>query len=78
MTDILARIAEYKRTDVAGRKAARPQAEVEAAAAFASPPRGFAAALDAKARPGRLAGPSRTGRRATGGGRWRWDTGGAR
>jgi len=55
MTDILARIAEYKRTDVAGRKAARPQAEVEAAAATVSPPRGFAAALDAKARPGRLA-----------------------
>ena len=43
MTDILARIADYKRADVAGRKAARPQAQVEAAASVASPPRGFAA-----------------------------------
>lgn len=55
MTDILARIADYKRVDVAGRKAARPLAEVEAAAAAASPPRGFAAALDAASGPGRLA-----------------------
>ncbi|WP_333807337.1 indole-3-glycerol phosphate synthase TrpC [Phenylobacterium sp.] len=55
MTDILAQIAEYKRVDVAGRKAARPQAQVEAAAASATPPRGFAAALSAKASPGRLA-----------------------
>ena len=55
MTDILARIAEYKRADVAGRKAARPQAQVEAAAASATPPRGFAAALSARASPGRLA-----------------------
>ena len=55
MTDILARIADYKRADVAGRKAARPQAEVEAAAARATPPRGFTAALQAAAAPGRLA-----------------------
>jgi len=55
MTDILARIAEYKRADVAGRKAARPQAQVEAAAASTTPPRGFAAALSARASPGRLA-----------------------
>lgn len=55
MTDILARIADYKRADVAGRKASRPQAEVEAAATGASPPRGFAAALEAAAGPGRLA-----------------------
>ena len=55
MTDILARIADYKRADVAGRKAARPQAEVEAAAAQATPPRGFTAALEAAAAPGRLA-----------------------
>ena len=55
MTDILARIADYKRTDVAGRKARRAQAEVEAGAAAASPPRGFAAALAAAARPGRPA-----------------------
>lgn len=55
MTDILARIAEYKRADVAMRKVARSQAGVEAAAAAATPPRGFAAALSAGARPGRLA-----------------------
>jgi indole-3-glycerol phosphate synthase len=55
MTDILAQIAEYKRADVAGRKARHPQSEVEAAAAAATAPRGFAAALTAAARPGRLA-----------------------
>lgn len=55
MTDILAQIAEYKRVDVAGRKAARPQAQVEAAAASATPPRGFATALSARASPGHLA-----------------------
>ena len=55
MTDILAQIAEYKRADVAGRKARRSQSEVEAAAAAATAPRGFAAALTAAARPGRLA-----------------------
>lgn len=55
MTDILAQIAEYKRVDVAGRKAARPQAQVEAAAASATPPRGFVTALSAKASPGHLA-----------------------
>ena len=55
MTDILARIAEYKRADVAGRKAARPQAQVEAAAASATPPRGFAPALSPRASPGHLA-----------------------
>ena len=55
MTDILAQIAEYKRADVAGRKAQRPQSEVETAAAAATAPRGFAAALTAAARPGRLA-----------------------
>jgi indole-3-glycerol phosphate synthase len=55
MTDILAEIAEYKRADIAGRKARRPQSEVEAAAAAATAPRGFATALTAAARPGRLA-----------------------
>lgn len=55
MTDILARIADYKRDDVAARKARRSLAEVEAAAIAASPPRGFAAALTAAARPGRPA-----------------------
>lgn len=46
MSDILARIAAYKREDVAARKAARSQAEVDAAAALASPPRGFRRALE--------------------------------
>lgn len=55
MTDILARIAEYKRADVARRKAERAQSDLEAAAAVASPPRGFARALELAARPGRPA-----------------------
>lgn len=55
MTDILAQIAAYKRTDVVQRKAARPQDVVEAAAQAASPPRGFKAALEANHGPGRLA-----------------------
>ncbi|MFA7262713.1 MAG: indole-3-glycerol phosphate synthase TrpC [Caulobacter sp.] len=55
MTDILAKIAAYKRDEVAGRKAARPLAEVEAAALAASPPRGFKAALERHHAPGRLA-----------------------
>ena len=46
MTDILAKIAAYKREDVAGRKAVRPQADVDAAAQVATPPRGFKAALE--------------------------------
>ncbi|KSB89145.1 indole-3-glycerol phosphate synthase [Caulobacter vibrioides] len=54
MTDILAKIADYKRDDVAGRKAVRSQAEVEAAAKTASAPRGFKAALEAKHAPGKL------------------------
>ncbi|HYF23573.1 MAG TPA: indole-3-glycerol phosphate synthase TrpC [Caulobacteraceae bacterium] len=55
MTDVLARIAAYKREEVAARKAERPQAAIEGAAAQASPPRGFARALEAAAAPGRLA-----------------------
>ena len=43
---VLDRIRDYKLAEVAARKAARPWAEVEAAARAASPPRGFAAALD--------------------------------
>lgn len=54
MTDILAKIAAYKREDVAARKAARSQAEVEAAAKAASAPRGFKAALEARHAPGKL------------------------
>jgi len=54
MTDILAKIADYKRQDVAGRKAARSQGQVEAAAKAASAPRGFKAALEARHAPGKL------------------------
>jgi indole-3-glycerol phosphate synthase len=55
MTDILQRIAAYKREDVATRKAQRSLAEVEAAARAADPPRGFRAALERAHGPGRLA-----------------------
>ena len=55
MSDILARIAAYKRDEVTARKAARPLAEVEAAAHSASKPRGFRAALERAHGPGRLA-----------------------
>ena len=54
MTDILAKIAAYKREDVAGRKAARSQDQVDAAAKTASAPRGFKAALEAHHAPGKL------------------------
>ncbi|MFC5374606.1 indole-3-glycerol phosphate synthase TrpC [Brevundimonas faecalis] len=46
MTDVLAKIAAYKREDVAARKAATSQTAVEALAAQASAPRGFRAALE--------------------------------
>ena len=52
MTDVLDRIAAYKREDVAARKAARPLAEIEALAAVAGMPRGFRAALERAASPG--------------------------
>jgi indole-3-glycerol phosphate synthase len=55
MSDILERIAAYKREDVAARKAARPLAEVESAAKEADAPRGFRKALEAAHAPGRLA-----------------------
>lgn len=55
MSDILAHIAAYKRQEVADRKAARPLAEVEAAAREAAAPRGFRAALERAHRPGALA-----------------------
>ncbi|HEX5775728.1 MAG TPA: indole-3-glycerol phosphate synthase TrpC [Caulobacteraceae bacterium] len=51
MADILARIAAYKREDVAARKAARPRVDLSAA----SPPRGFRVALERAHAPGRLA-----------------------
>ncbi|NQW08682.1 MAG: indole-3-glycerol phosphate synthase TrpC [Alphaproteobacteria bacterium] len=49
MSDVLAEICAHKRQEVAARKAARPMAEVMRAARDADAPRGFAAALDAKA-----------------------------
>ena len=55
MSDILDRIAAYKREDVVRRKAATPQAAMEAEAALAGMPRGFRAALLRHAAPGRPA-----------------------
>ncbi len=55
MSDILEQIAAYKRIDVAARKAARPQADVEAAAQAADAPRGFVRSLKRYYAPGRLA-----------------------
>ena len=46
MTDVLERIAAYKREDVAVRKAALSQDAVEARARLSSAPRGFRAALE--------------------------------
>jgi indole-3-glycerol phosphate synthase len=51
MTDVLERIAAYKREEVAARKAARPVVDASAA----SPPRGFREALIRGSGPGRLA-----------------------
>jgi len=42
---VLDRIKAYKREEISARKAARPLSGIEAAARAASPPRGFAAAL---------------------------------
>ena len=53
--DVLARIAAYKREEVAVRKAATTQAEIEGLAAIAGMPRGFHAALERKATAGRPA-----------------------
>ena len=55
MSDILDRIAAYKREEVAARKAVRPLVEVEAGARQVSAPRGFRAALERAHGPGRLA-----------------------
>jgi indole-3-glycerol phosphate synthase len=46
LSDVLAGIAAYKRTDVAARKAATSQDAVESLARLASPPRGFRATLE--------------------------------
>ena len=55
MSDILDRIAAYKRIDVSARKAAASLDTIERRAAEAGPPRGFRAALDARAKEGRPA-----------------------
>ncbi|MGV3577361.1 indole-3-glycerol phosphate synthase TrpC [Brevundimonas sp.] len=55
MTDVLDRIAAYKRVDVAARKAAQSQAEIESLALIAGMPRGFRSALERRAEPGRPA-----------------------
>ncbi len=54
MSDVLAKIAAYKREDVAARKASRSQDAVDRDARAASPPRGFQRALEAHWRPGSL------------------------
>ncbi|MBO9558061.1 MAG: indole-3-glycerol phosphate synthase TrpC [Caulobacter sp.] len=54
MTDILAKIADYKREDVADRKRRRAFAQVDSAARAASSPRGFKAALEVAHGPGKL------------------------
>ena len=55
MSDILSRIADYKRVEVAERKARRPLAEIHALANAASSPRSFRAALERAHTPGQLA-----------------------
>jgi len=55
VTDILARIADYKRIEVAELKQGESHDAVEGRANAASPPRGFRVALERAATPGRLA-----------------------
>jgi indole-3-glycerol phosphate synthase len=55
MSDILQRIAAYKREEIAAAKRVRPLAQMEAAAKAASPPRGFLAALRRKVAAGDFA-----------------------
>jgi indole-3-glycerol phosphate synthase len=52
MADILTRIRDYKLEEIAAAKAARPLADLDAAARAAPPVRGFAAALDRAAAQG--------------------------
>jgi indole-3-glycerol phosphate synthase len=46
MSDILAKIAAYKREEIAAAKRARPLAQLEAVARAAPPPRGFLSAIE--------------------------------
>jgi len=55
VSDVLAKIADYKREEVAARKASRSAADLESAARLASPPRGFRKALERAHAPGKLA-----------------------
>ena len=55
MSDVLTRICDIKRTDVAKRKAARPLAELERAAADAPPTLGFVQAIETTVQQGRFA-----------------------
>jgi len=48
MTDIMARIAAYKREEIAAAKRARPLARLVEEAKAASPPRGFLAAIESR------------------------------
>ena len=53
MADILSRIADYKRVEVAERRMGVSDADLERIVQATEPPRGFARALQAAARPGR-------------------------
>ncbi len=55
MSDVLTRICDIKRADVAERKAARPLADLERAAADAPPTLGFVRAIETTVQQGRFA-----------------------
>ena len=55
MADVLKKIEAYKREEIAEAKAARPRAEMQAAARDASPVRPFKAALDSRISAGKTA-----------------------
>jgi indole-3-glycerol phosphate synthase len=55
MSDILAKIEDYKRAEIAAAKRARPLGVLECEAKAASPPRGFVAAIERRIAAGRYA-----------------------
>ena len=55
MTDILKKIENYKREEIAAAKRARPRAQLEAEAKAAPPPRGFLTAIEKKTSAGHYA-----------------------